>query len=193
MLGYDIYVQRNFLFRELGYYLHIVQLSVMFFLFIVRITYILITQKVCTDKQTCLSNYIFSFNCSSSFLYQFFIYMDVSRLIDFSSLRLSLHYRYPLSTVFVRRTVFHPLIQPRARGGFSAGYEDREEGGKAKGKEGAHTVGWHGVQDVRRRRRGLGIDPEPPLSCLKVRPWLLRSVLSPPSTSCKKPARNEYS
>lgn len=49
------------------------------------------------------------------------------------------------------------------------------------------------VLDVRRRRRGLGIDPEPPLPCLKVRPWLLRTVLTPVSTSCKKPARNEYS
>lgn len=71
-----------------------------------------------------------------------------------------------------------------ARGKFSAGHEDREEGGKAKGKEGAHGAwGWKGggtgVQDVRRRRRGLGIDPEPPLSCLKVRPWLLRAVLTP--------------
>lgn len=66
------------------------------------------------------------------------------------------------------RVIFNPAIYQDgdARGGFSAEYEDREEGGKAKGKEGAHGVrgGWHGVQDVRRRRRGLGIDPEPPLS-----------------------------
>jgi len=30
------------------------------------------------------------------------------------------------------------LIYLHALGGFSARYEDREEGGKAKGKEGAH-------------------------------------------------------
>lgn len=40
------------------------------------------------------------------------------------------------------RVIFNPLIYQDgdARGGFSAEYEDREEGGKAKGKDGAHGV-----------------------------------------------------
>lgn len=40
--------------------------------------------------------------------------------------------------MFIHRIVFNPLIYLHALGGFSAKYEDREEGGKAKGKEGAH-------------------------------------------------------
>lgn len=38
--------------------------------------------------------------------------------------------------------VFNPVIYTGtdARGGFPTEYEDREEGGKAKGKEGAHGV-----------------------------------------------------
>jgi len=40
--------------------------------------------------------------------------------------------------VYIHCIVFNSQVYLYAWGGFSAGYEDREEDGKAKGKEGTH-------------------------------------------------------
>lgn len=80
----------------------------------------------------------------------------------------------------------------RRPGGKRARQKQKREERKVPAVRGGGEGGT-GVQDVRRRRRGLGIDPEPPLSCLKVRLSGCSALCSPPSTSCKKPARNEYS